>query len=336
MDQIKTNANISISGSMGGIKIARNISRNKLTKVSFEETDKESIPSISSPMFIDNKRLCFVDKNSSSVKIVNCNSGVVEKSIEHTFGIVAIETETEGWLAISAKDAAVTVYNVNHLPTSKTTLTAEAATTLPIEKETTNLRSRYDFSKASSNSEDVVYSGTISSFRESVKCIAINPTFDALICGTRDNWLLFCRLNVLKMNINTMVETDGRPQNIIVSDVFGFVAVSVTKIENGDLMEKLVLYSINGEFIRSTEWDSKRRIVAMTKASSLPGAFDFLIVADDSNYIYVFEAYYLNFGDPIFKCNSKIKKLTYIKEESLIIAFCEDGTAAVIYKPIIL
>ncbi|KAK8841194.1 hypothetical protein M9Y10_027394 [Tritrichomonas musculus] len=315
-------------------KLIKSANKIKVNKVSFSEETVKDSQSIYSPKFIDSKRLCFIDKNASSVKIVNCQSGCIEKSIEQNFGIVSIETDSEGWLAISAKDAAVTVYNVNHLPNDTTTENSSQKVIKARSDNLNDLRSRYDYTNASSNSDSIVYFGSISSFRESIKCIALNPTFDALICGTRDNWLLFCRLNIYKMNVNRMVETKGRPQNIIVTDGFGFVAVSITKFKNGDLFEKLVLYSINGEKIRSVKLEEKKRIMAMTKASSLPGAFDFLIVADSNNCIYVFEAFYLNFGEPIFRCNSKIKKLTYVAEESLIIAFCEDGTAAVIYYPI--
>ena len=77
------------------------------------------------------------------------------------------------------------------------------------------------------------------------------------------------------------------------------------------------------------------KIICITKALSSPGSFDYLIVADNENRIYVFEAFYLKFDKCIFKCDSQIIKLTYIQEEKLIVAFCKDGTAYIIYYPII-
>lgn len=131
------------------------------------------------------------------------------------------------------------------------------------------------------------------------------------------------------------IKIKGRPQKVVVTDSFGFIAVSKTKIKKGELIEKIVLYTINGEKIKSTNFGHKKRIVCMTKALSKPGGFDFLIIADNSNCIYVFEAFYMIIGEPVFKCNCKIIEIKYIRELSLIIAFCEDGIASIIYYPII-
>ena len=69
-------------------------------------------------------------------------------------------------------------------------------------------------------------------------------------------------------------------------------------------------------------------ITAITKVSFLSSPFDFLIAADNLNYM--FNAFDLVFCRPIFKCSSQVLKLFYIQSESLIIAFCEDNTSVVI------
>ena len=138
-----------------------------------------------------------------------------------------------------------------------------------------------------------------------------------------------------KANLNKIVKLKGRPQKILITDNFGFVLVLLTKIKNNNIIEKLVLYSVNGEKIRSRKIYKNNRIIEMINTSSFPGKFDFIIATNEKNQIFVFEAFYLNVGKPIFVCKSKIIKITYLKEESLIFAFCEDGTVSVIHYPII-
>lgn len=67
----------------------------------------------------------------------------------------------------------------------------------------------------------------------------------------------------------------------------------------------------------------------MTCASSMPGCFDYLIASDDLNRIFVLEAFSMKFEELEFNCNSKIIQLKYVREESLIIAMCDDGSVNV-------
>ncbi|KAK8838288.1 hypothetical protein M9Y10_035711 [Tritrichomonas musculus] len=313
----------------------------------------ENCESLSFPVFVNNKRFCFIDKTSSSIKVVNCLNGNIEKAIEQTFPVVSIETNQEGLIAVSTEDSTVTVYDIEHLsslrpPSSRLVLSSPTSSASSLLNSNISLYSNTNSSSLSelssrfdstSNSQNIIestpYIGTLSLFKYSVECIAINPFSDSLVLGTSDNFLLFCRLNLNKMKVNHVVKTDGKPQKIIFTKTFSFFVVSLSRIENGEVIEELVLYSINGEKIRSITLENNKRIVAMTRACSHPGAFDYLIAADNDNNIYVFEAFYLKFGEPIFECKSKINKLTYIHEESLIVAFCEDSTAIVIHYPII-
>ncbi|KAK8847191.1 hypothetical protein M9Y10_019774 [Tritrichomonas musculus] len=280
----------------GSLKSQENIVKAKCDKKTIQSQDlNDHLIS-----FVDPRRVCLA--NSSCLQIVNCQNGLIEKSIDQKFEINSIETTPDGWLAVASKEATVTLYNVYRILNSKPSK--------PIE------------------------SSQISSFKENICCIAIGQSFGTAVFATKSGCLLFCQLKLNKMKVNRSIQINGRPKKMIVTDVFGFVIVLLTKIKNDRLIEKVVLFNINGEKIRSTKIE-KKTIVAMTKASSLPGCFDFLIVADDSNFIYVFEAFYLQIGEPVFRCNSRIIKLMYNIEESLIVAFCEDGTASIIYYPII-
>ena len=283
--------------------------------------------SILFPRFIDSKKLCFYDKETSTIKIVDCKKGLVIENVKQNFDAISIETNSEGLLAVSSKDATVTVFDVNSFQHQNS-----KASTPTNSIENNEIKSHFDNSQ---NDNGFVDFGVVSSFKENVICMTMSPVFNSLICGTRDNCLLFCRLDLSKMKVDKLIKVKGRPQKVVVTDGFGFVAVSMTKIKNGDLIEKLVLYSINGVKIKSLKFDKNKRIVALNKAMSSPGGFDFLIVADSCNCIYVFEAFYMKLGEPIFKCNTKIIKIKYLREESLLVVCCEDGTASVIYYPII-
>lgn len=282
---------------------------NKIYSCKFSKKINHNENDISSPKFINSQKFCYIDKNSNSVKIVNCVDGKIDKIIEKSSEIISIETNLQDYLAISAKDNSISIHNINRLP---------------FIKQSSN--PFLFFQNSNSNQDKYFDSGTIYSFQGQIDCIAINSSFHLLICGTNDNCLIFCQLNVNKMKINRVVKTDGKPYKIIITNNFGFVVVLLSKIDSTD---ELALYSINGDKIRSTSVN----ITSMEQAQSSPGKFDYLIVADTNNRIFLFEAFYLKIGKPIFQCKSKIIKLKYIKTESLILAFCEDSTVSVLLLP---
>lgn len=257
---------------------------------------------ISSPLFIDSNRLCFIKKFSTDIRLVNTNNGKIEHTIKHDYSINSIQTNSDGLLAVSSKDCCIKVYTFN-------------------DHELFETNKKYQLMKFT--------------FKGVIDCISINMKFNTIVCGTNENWLLFYRLTSNKMDINRVVKTKGKPKQIIITDSFGFVVVLMEIIINYQTFENIFLFSINGDEIRSQMIQENTKIICMTKALSSPGSFDYLIVADNENRIYVFEAFYLKFDKCIFKCDSQIIKLTYIQEEKLIVAFCKDGTAYIIYYPII-
>lgn len=200
----------------------------------------------------------------------------LKKFIEKSFDIISIETDSEGWLAISSNDSTVEIYRIKCLLNS--------------------LGNKYQYPS------QYKYSGKLFSYKEPINCIAMNPLFCALILGTKDNCILFSSLDIIKLKIKKAIEISGKPINII-TDTFGFVIVSMLKYKKGVEIEKLVLFSINGEKIRTCKLDNCIRIVAITKATSFPGSFDYLVVADNENYIFVFEAFYMILGNQIFSEN---------------------------------
>ena len=67
------------------------------------------------------------------------------------------------------------------------------------------------------------------------------------------------------MKVNKIIKIKGKPKKIIETDVFGFVAVLMTKTKNGELIDKIILFTINGEKIRSLKLEKNKKIVEITK-----------------------------------------------------------------------
>ncbi|OHT13798.1 hypothetical protein TRFO_16026 [Tritrichomonas foetus] len=243
--------------------------------------------SMISPSFYENDKICFVEKNQTNLKIFNFDKGNFVKTLQFQLDIVSITNEMDGWLAVSSKDAVISLY--------------------------------YNYDKILPS---------ISSFRDSIKCMCISTKFDSLVCGTRDNWLLFCRLS--RPSINLMKEIDGRPQKILITESMGFVVVYLTKINHGKLYHYLNLYTINGDLIKSKE---SALVSVITSAKNTSG-FDYLILADSNNNIFIFEAFYLDFKAPFYSCDSKVISLYYINDLSFIVVICENGTMHFIFQSI--
>ncbi|KAK8849353.1 hypothetical protein M9Y10_018751 [Tritrichomonas musculus] len=292
---------------------------------------KEANQSIFWASFIDINQICFIDNNRDCVKVIDCLDLTQENMNKQNSMIISAVANQEGWIAVSTNDARVTLYNLDMESFSSSNNSSSLFSLLSM----ITFPSTSD--KLTSSQEDLsnVNYKTISSFKGVVNCIAISSTFNIFVCGTKFDFLLFYELNLSKANLNKIVKLKGRPQKILITDNFGFVLVLLTKIKNNNIIEKLVLYSVNGEKIRSRKIYKNNRIIEMINTSSFPGKFDFIIATNEKNQIFVFEAFYLNVGKPIFVCKSKIIKITYLKEESLIFAFCEDGTVSVIHYPII-
>ncbi|KAH0786979.1 Beige/BEACH domain containing protein [Histomonas meleagridis] len=167
-----------------------------------------------------------------------------------------------------------------------------------------------------------VYSYSVSSFRESIQCVSLSTIFDALICGTRDNSLLFCQLS--KPNIFETRELDGSPSLMCITQSFGFVVVQIM-IYRTEVEHRLNLFNINGKLLKTKE--VKSRIVSMTTFKRLYDGIDFVVFADEDGFVYLFEAFDLEIGKPIneTKLDSEVIDLRVFVEESLIFAFCKNG-----------
>ncbi|KAK8890749.1 hypothetical protein M9Y10_035534 [Tritrichomonas musculus] len=273
----------------------------------------------------DSKRICYIDNYNNNLHIINSQNAKIEHAIKMHTKIDSIMTSQDGWLAVSAIDASVTIFDVNRIRDKKLTILNN------------HIIQNADSINYISNSDSIPvhkyqnnYYGKISFSRELITCIAISQTFHTFVCGTNDNYLFYCRLNPNKMVVDKMVELDGKPNKIIVTDNWGFVVVFMIKKDKNTLS----VFTINGDAVKSKDLDVNLRIVDMITVSSVPGGFDYIIVADSSRNISVYEAFDFRIEKEINISQGEIRKLVYIKELALLIVFCEEGNSHLIYLPI--
>lgn len=169
--------------------------------------------------------------------------------------------------------------------------------------------------------EGVTPRGSISTFRDSIVCAAIETTQDALVCGTRDQSLLFC--SIRHCSVYRAVDLPGKPRHILITRSFGLVLVAMT--HPSQVTTVLALYTLNGLLVSETTIDSK---VATLSTFVDTSGFDHIILADSSGSIYVFEAYPLSIPRPILQTRSPV--ISCAVTGSLLSAVSQDGTISII------
>jgi hypothetical protein len=183
---------------------------------------------------------------------------------------------------------------------------------------------------ANKDSQIVVYSTrtllssafTIPTFSSSISCTAVNDGFHAMVFGTRDGSLFFCSMN--SGSVTRKVSLDGcRPLQILITPFWGFVLVYGTKITDGRLKHFILLYSINGDLIRSMPCE--KQVAAWSAFTSVDG-FDHVAMIDVTGTCFLFEAFYLDLRMQFTVPYSKVVLLSVLVQESAVLVVTEDGT----------
>ena len=114
-----------------------------------------------------------------------------------------------------------------------------------------------------------------------------------------------------------------RPQSILITNQWGFVIIYCTKLSEGSrLQHYLLLYTVNGDFLRETKIESS--VTSWHTYSSMDG-FDYICLGDDKGKIYVFEAFFLKLGEPAYRCQSSIVSVRYFRKIDTVFAVTNDG-----------
>lgn len=181
---------------------------------------------------------------------------------------------------------------------------------------------------ATANSDGLVYvykqlnkpSISIHTFTDRIRSIAINKDFHILVIASNNSTLLYVSLS--SGQVVKVFELPGKANDVIITPKWGFVLVYLSNIIDGILHHYIHLYSINGDLINSIE--VKRKVKYWTSFSS-PSDFDFIVIVDDDDEIYLFEAFYLDINQKLYKVSSRVITIEYIYVLSTLCVMCEDG-----------
>jgi hypothetical protein len=158
-------------------------------------------------------------------------------------------------------------------------------------------------------------------FTSSVRCCAIRPDFQLTVCGTRDCSLIFCSMN--RGYVTRIIQLgDLNPILVAITHGWGFICVYARQVKEGVLKHILVLYTVNGDVIRQTEIPSA--VQAWTTFKDADG-FDYIVLALTDLNCYLFEAFYLDLGDPIHSIKSAAVVVSYFLEIQMLVIVSVDG-----------
>jgi hypothetical protein len=86
-------------------------------------------------------------------------------------------------------------------------------------------------------------------FTSSIRCSAVRPDFHLAVCGTRDCSLIFCSMN--RGYVTHIIQlVDCNPILVSITQGWVFVCVYMRQVKEGVLKHMIVLYTVNGGFIR--------------------------------------------------------------------------------------
>lgn len=163
---------------------------------------------------------------------------------------------------------------------------------------------------------------SIPAFTDEIRCCNFSRQFHTLVCGTRDNRLMIC--SVTSRSIVRVIKLHNlRPMSILITPSWGFIVVCLQAIEHGQTKHYLSVYNINGTAIRKRQ-PIPNGVSCWTAWSSVSG-FDFILMADEKDMVYAFEAYYAQIGEKRYISPSPVSSLHYIEKHHVAVILTNDG-----------
>jgi len=159
------------------------------------------------------------------------------------------------------------------------------------------------------------------SYRDSISCCNSSTTFHLVVIGTKDGFLI---INSLSSGSTVkVIDLRGlRPLLVNISNSWGFIMVYATSLDRDRPSHVILLYNVNGDFIREKHIDF--RVSYWYTWSSLSD-FDYAIIADERGNLFSFEVFYLNISDKFFRCREQISSLKYFWKIETVVLTTTDG-----------
>ena len=159
---------------------------------------------------------------------------------------------------------------------------------------------------------------TIPTFSSEVTCCDVLASFGLIVAGTLDCNLFF--MSATDGMPKSCANTNGAvPKLVMITKKWGFV---VMYGEIGPRQNVIDIYTIHGDLIRRTE--TSLTITAWTSFSTRAD-FDYIVAADSTGKLYLFEAFYGKIGDSFYDSQSHISHLVFSSEAAVAFAFSPNG-----------
>jgi hypothetical protein len=159
-------------------------------------------------------------------------------------------------------------------------------------------------------------------YRDEITCCAISAEFNLIASGTRDGFLILSSLE-RGSHVHVIDLNGKRPSAVLITGAWGFVIVTATKLEAGNLEHSISVYSVNGIFIR--QMVIQDAAISWTTWSSATG-FDFLAFATGQGKLYSCEVFFLDFQSiKSPKLNGQVVNLRYHPRELGLLVLCSNA-----------
>jgi hypothetical protein len=163
---------------------------------------------------------------------------------------------------------------------------------------------------------------TVPSYTGEVISCAVNSEFAAVASGTRDGSVLI--FSTTSRTVVHVLKLGNRcPKKILITKKWGFVVVYETETKGGDVSQWIEVFTIDGLFVRREKCPCD---VQVWSTFSNTKGFDYIAMTGHTGALYVFEAFYLRMGPPLFRCVWKLVGLSYSEDLRIVCAVDVTGT----------
>jgi hypothetical protein len=155
-------------------------------------------------------------------------------------------------------------------------------------------------------------------FYERPSGLAVCGEFDMLVVITIEGSVLLYRLSDGAFRVRCQAGGE-LPERVLVTEGWGFIAAATA--------EAVWLMTVNGDLVRRSVLPGV--ISAWCTWRNAKG-FDFIAMADEKGCVFVCEAFYLDFREPVAFCRGAVADLAWVREAEALAAVRKDGTCFVI------
>ncbi|OHS96577.1 hypothetical protein TRFO_37259 [Tritrichomonas foetus] len=174
---------------------------------------------------------------------------------------------------------------------------------------------------------------SIPSFQGEIVSCDSNHIFSIVVSITNDSSIFIISTITGTISDVISLNSNRHPISVKVTPLWCFIVVFDFEVINGKIFYYLELFSNNGEKICEREITFN---ISAWEAFSDEKGFDFLSIADDRGKLYIFEAYELQIGEPIYRSQFNIACIFYWKEMQRVVGICENGSVFFIPLKIII